>query len=688
MKNIIAFRNGFINVPDLKLNYTAEAMTVAAELMQFGYLLDTSAILALSKTSIVNIFDFHKEVISYVKKLTGSERTYKPFWPGFPEQVMEQTEFELWFYQIIHYMSNGTYMPNDWTKARSTAFEQPNYSIISGGNDMMMNDVFAKLVSVNNSLTPEDSSFVEWFIENNYKLPVNTKVPFKETSCMLMAKGVLMPSTVTDVLRVAVYMSGGDVSLPAVPDAQIKMNAWSSKKTNNPARELFKFKKFTRAERRLLLSMLEMTNCDVREMKLKAHRWIRLAEIIHPGEYKNQFPIAYEAFNQLRNEKIVSWYGEINKAFDKSYEKGILKIAERPGEFLRRLDYLVRTAKDNQLLILFNVLSKVISKSSNKVLFEVYNHFLKRDVVKTGRKVLIKGKRKATLLPDLPALDINIINQINELIFNTLQQKFAALDKLGNVYIDKELKKIPVPTNMRSMNLSLKPAVRGTRIPIGNQNAKVIRAFVHWFDENGREDIDLTATFIGSNITRIGWNGSKNSSIGCYSGDVRHRQGACAEYIDIDIQNALNAGYDYAILDARNYTGKGLNTVKECVFGYMEREFPKENEIFVPATLANTVLLQSTSANTVVAAIDLRTQEYIFLDIDQEGLPVASANVVDIIDALNTYMEAPKFSIYDLILLHFDRFTSIVDNKEDADKTFMFDDFVNSYVDTLTYMGV
>ena len=84
-------------------------------------------------------------------------------------------------------------------------------------------------------------------------------------------------------------MSGGDISLPKVPAKEISRNAWT-KKVENVERVKFKFKKFTRKERKYILGLLEQTNCDPKEMALKDQRWVRLGEILHPTEYKNQFP--------------------------------------------------------------------------------------------------------------------------------------------------------------------------------------------------------------------------------------------------------------------------------------------------------------------------------------------------------------------------------------------------------------
>ena len=696
MKNIIQFRNGFVNLPNKKMNNYELALSVASELMQFGYVLDQSAIDNLTSTSKTEIVKFHNQVIKFLKDLTGSSRSYRPFWKGFPEEVMNKSEAELWVHQIVHYLSNGHYEPSDWTKARPTAFEQPRYTVITAGTEDQYLNIFTTLVSVNSSLTPEDLEYVKYFVSSGAELRFPSVIPFKENLCTLAAMGLDVPvKTVTDVLRIAVSMSGGDISLPAVPPAKIRTNRWSSSKSDNPYRSAFKFKKFSRKERKYLLGLLEKTNCDVREFALKDSRWIRLGEILHPGEYQNKYPKAFALFDDIRNTNVKTWYGEVNDAFKVGitptdrFRNGVKKLSERPGELMRRLDSIIRTSSEDKKKILYSTIVEASGKTSNKVLFEVFNHFEKRDKPITGRSVMIKGKRKRTPLPDLKALKKSDIEEVQMAVIKSLEAKFSSLDPLGNVWIDEDLKKIPLPSNMRSMNAALRPTIRGQRVPIGNQNAKVIRAFVHWFDEHGNRDIDLTATYIGMGKTEhVGWNGHHNSKFGCYSGDIRHRKGACAEYIDINVDTALAEGFKYVVLDARNYNGGTLEEITDCVFGYMERENAKAGEIFVPKTLANTVRLRSASSNTIVAVVDLETREYIFLDIDQDGIPVASANFDKIMAAIKPYTELPKFSVYDLLKLHADTRGNIVEKREDAETQFDFDKFSTSYVETLKWMGV
>jgi hypothetical protein len=667
------------------------AMMVNSELMQFGFICDKKALDVLSKASKNDIVLFHDEVITYLKNITGSNRTYKPFWSGFPQQVMEMSEYELWLHQIVHYMSNGTYVPNEWTKERSVAFEQPSYTKITGGDENMFLNIFTDLVSVNQSLTPQDLDTVKWFVNSGLELRFPKEIPFKENLCTLAGMKLDVPvKTVTDVLRICVHMSGGDISLPKVPRKFIKQ-AWGNV-IKNDNRITFKLKKFSRRERKYILNLLEKTNCDPTEAVLKQQRWVRLGEILHPGEYKNRFPKSFNMFDKIRNEKVVSWYGKLNESFGKSFKTGLDKLSERPGEFVRRLDWLIRNHQesDTDINLILDKFEEIGPKVSNKVLYETYVHFEKRIDPVINRSIMIKGSRKNTPLPNLPAIHKNIVDDVIIAILNILSNKISTLPKLGKVWIDEELKKIPLPTNMRSISESLKPIVRGSRIPIGNKDSKVIRAFVHWFDDHGDQDVDLTSIFVSKTggVTHIGWNGTHASKLGVYSGDVRHVKGACAEYIDIDLAECKKQDYKYVVLYANNYTGRGFDYVKDCVFGWMEREYPKAGLHFVPSTLSNTMRLMNKNSNTIVSIIDLETMEYIYLDVDVSGIPVASANVKSILSAISLYSQLPKLSVYDLLKIHAEERGQLVEKQKEAEVKFKFKDFSEDYINTLKYMGV
>ncbi|RRR73151.1 MAG: hypothetical protein EI684_09215 [Candidatus Viridilinea halotolerans] len=87
-------------------------------------------------------------------------------------------------------------------------------------------------------------------------------------------------TTATDVLRLAVVLSDGDVCL-ATPK---------------------KFRSFVRAERRLLLERREACGNSIEDMLRYPETWNRLGERLHPGEYQTRFPRSAAAFDVICNE--------------------------------------------------------------------------------------------------------------------------------------------------------------------------------------------------------------------------------------------------------------------------------------------------------------------------------------------------------------------------------------------------
>ena len=702
MRNIIALQKGIIVVPNQNIDNRIAAVQVQAELMKFGYMLDHDALKQLSYADKADIVDFHNEVINYLLDITGGKHNYQPFYPGFPQQVIEQSEAELWFNQLKYYWSNCTFQPDTWTETKKVAFEHIKYKELKSGSENDFLGIFKTLVLSGQSLTPQDQKVISWFVDNYPNLQFPETIPFKENLCSIMGQLIKKNSdfsiiklpklTVTDVLRIVIGLSGGDVSMPAIPKKyeSVKIGRSISKRIN-PERDKFKFTKFKRSERKQILALIEHSGANVKEMKIKVGRWIRLGEILHPGEYANQFPKTFKAFQSLRNEKVSSWYGDVDRMFTVSFDLGVNKLIERPGEFLRRLDLLFRNNLKDQRKIdfLLRSLSTVGIKVSNKVLLEVLTHFEKRNVPLNNRSIFIKGARKRTPLPSLPALPQDLIDAIQSTIFDCLKEKFKTLEAMGDCWIDPELKKIPLPTNMRSMSDSLIPTIRGERIPFGEGKA-VIRPFIHWYDTNGNEDLDLHGYLIGDKSSiSFGFNGSHNNPIGCYSGDVRHRKGACAEYVDISVSKALAHGYKYFIMVVNNYNGKPMSTVKDGVCGVMERDFPEANSSWLPATITNCIKPQSSAKIVLVGAYDLEKREYIHLDLDWEsmGSRVSTSTSNEFMKILSPYLELPKISVYDLLQWHVNARGREV-QKEVAEKHFLFSDFSGSYTETLKFLGV
>lgn len=330
----------------------------------------------------------------------------------------------------------------------------------------------------------------------------------------------------------------------------------------------------------------------------------------------------------------------------------------------------------------------VSDQVSEKVLYELLGHFLDRKEDQWSRLVMLKGSRTPTLLTPLQALPPETVDKVCETIKTSLKRRFAQLPALGRCWIDPKLQNLPLPTNMRTVSEARTPIVRGTRIPIENPNAKVVRFYVHWKDPKGDIDLDLSATFVGKEQTKIlSYCTSYHEVFGCHSGDVRHRVGDCAEYVDIVLEEARKL-FNYVIVDVRNFDRRTLGEVAP-VFGYMEREAPESSLIWVPKTVKNSFVMTTKGISALAVAIDLQTLEYVILDMDMNGLPIAACNVPQMKAIVEAFLNPPKVSVYDLLTWHVEaRGGQFVtdDEKETADNQFRFEDFSTSYVETLKWM--
>jgi hypothetical protein len=708
-KNQIALQRGMLINSDMPVAYIGfpkflskqEKLSIQAELMQFGFILTDEALEAVT-------LEWFNDVMPFLKNSLGIG-TYLPFYKNFPKQVMELSDCELFVNAMLHYWSNGKWEAPSELEQRGIFFEHTKFTTIKLGTEKDFNAIFTTLVSINQSITENDKKVVEWFVQNyRDQLVMPKNIPFKETLCILAGYGLNVPIVnATDVLRIATYFSGGDISLPAIPKITVKEVRAGRKavffrnlqNSQIEAKESFKFKNLNRVRRKYLLSLLENTNVDLGEMKHRTGRWLRLGEVLHVGEYKKRFPKSFEAFYTLRNavDTIQTFESKIENAFKdaKTLEKNpkILEMAlnllsSRPGLFARRLDWLLRNYDNEQVLAAFE---KIATKVSKKVLWELYTYYLNRDSGKP-RTIMLKGKKsKRRTLKELPPMGKITINRIQNTILECVGLHFSQLPKLGNVWIDPRLKNIPLPTAMRSINTSVKTYIRGTRVPF-NDNAKVVRPYIHWFDENGNEDLDLSVGFYDNNlqgVAHISYRDLSNHNLNsCHSGDIRHRQGACAEYVDIDIQACLDAGVRYAMVQVHNFEDRPMHTMKDCVFGLMEREYPESNAIFVPKTITNAMKLANESSTVCVTMLDLENREYIWLDLEIQSTDLVNIESTSSMTGqiVRSVIHNTSLSVYDILFLHGKSRGWLVSNSDLAETKFEYDDFITSYEKVATFM--
>jgi hypothetical protein len=712
----MSFRRGYFVVPNLEgaaspftpLDNEKAGETIAAsvqaELMKLGFMFDEASYARLKRVSKRWAVAYYNEVLPVAKEVVGAKRGYRPFYTNFPQQVMEMSTAELYVNAMLHYWSEGTWEPDQNLTKRGVAFESVEFRPVRLISEDDFKQLFTKLVSLNISLTEADKKLVDWFVRKYGRdLEMPPAVPFKETLCLLASHGLDVPvKTTTDVLRIATYVSGGDIALPAVPKPKFKQSKaveWRWAATNRfesalAERAKWEFKNFSRPDRKYLLGLLEKTNLDTSEMQQRLERWLRLGERLHPGEYRKQLPKTYAAFVALRNQppKIRSYFAQIDMAVAENDLNKVLELlAKRPGELARRLDWLMRKYElSEDVQQVFDTFEAVAGQVSSRVLFELYDHLQRRTKPSVRSIATKRGSKVKTLVP-LPPLKEELVSQAQQAVLRSLGKAMKKLPSLGTVSIDERLKEVPLPTAMRSMNTGIRTYVRGTRIPFRN-DARVIRPFIHWFDEHGQEDIDLSAGFLREDfvsLAHVSYTNLREPSVGAvHSGDVRHRKGSCAEYVDIEIQQALGTGVRYVTFHAFNFNARPLHSIEECVFGLMEREHPRSNEIFEPKSVSNSMPLANESTSVMICAVDLLDRSYIWLDIETDRQMAAYENIrSSAIEALKSIVEGGKLTAYDLLRLHAEARGSIVTNRNTAETEFKYEDFVMDYAKLASYLS-
>ena len=701
--SVIALQRGMFYI-DSRASENQEASgmaivyTVQAELMQLGVMLNERALSCLSLLTDEDIIRYHDEVVSYLKYIK-CDGNYRPLYDGFPQQVMEMSESELFLNAIIHYWSNGEWVPNAYTKAKPTAFEHPSYKVLRPCSEAEFNRIFTDILSVNQSITPMDKEVVIWFRMNRPAgwamayLP--KEIPFKENLCFVLElfDFEVVPFTYTDILRTATYMSGGDVSL--AENTRFRL----TNEQRNRIMQMLEFK--TRGNNREGQEFLD----SLEDLKKHRNKWLALFNHIHADSKrfrKPKYANAQRVVELLRfhADKIHTWNAKVENL---EFCIKLHELSKRPGELARRLNALLLEAQGKKIFantraesaedVVVSWFKSVAHKISNKVLFELYTYFEGRRKDQKQRTVFIKGARKPVKLTPLKAFSKDIVDKVQDEIITAVRGKLIEWPKLGKVIIDKKLKNIPLPTNMRSISETDTPVVRGTRMPIHVDYTKTVRFYVHWKDAFGTEDLDLSATLLGmgQRIT-VSWNGlyklGSNECLVAHSGDVRHRKGDCAEYIDINIKELRKQGLRYVLVDVRNFEGRSLKSLNPA-FGYMEREHPESNKTWTPSTVAASWRLQSEAKACIAVMIDLETMEYIPLDIDSNSI-TATGDTEALLTAMRMYMEPPKLSVHDLVMWHAEsRRAEVVEQAEEGEEVthFRFEDFAGSYIETLKLMA-
>lgn len=696
--NIILRRKNrvFINDDDMLKSLSAAVgeknkqivATMNKNIEVFGYTMSEALFDKLVHMKAKNREVMYNTLVNGLKEITGADRVYNPMYPNFPESVMEKDDFELYFNAIVHYWSFGTLLPYEEKKERVPLFNVAKVKVLEAGSFDDLNDIFNNLCASKTSLSKSDVEDMI-FILNSAKVTLPDEIPFKENAacvCRLLVDtgvdtdGYLCRKyikTATDVLRLVTAMSDGDVSLA----------------------ENTKFRNLKRGERRIIMNLLAGCGNAAEDMSRYAGRWIRVGEKLHPGEFaKNErYTKAVQAFGVIRNDgKIKSFAGRVDAAVASGDVNTVVSLLKkRPGEFARRIDFLLRTFdKDADRKAVIMSFASVAKDVSSTVLLQVREHFINKldgsDDMRVffpkgnlARSYYVKNNKTKTIPEDVMKMVIAVCE-------STLVNIYGNREFLGKVYIDEALKNYTVPFSLRSAGKTMTAVSRGSRIAI-DDSAKIIRPFIWWTNtKDNIIDVDLSVAVFADSwdcLEHVSYTNLKSSRFGiCHSGDITNGgpvdgEGV-AEFIDLDIEKALSAGARYAAFNVYNFSDENFSKMEHAAFGFMTRNDMKSGEIFEPSTVKQRMDLASATTTCIPVIFDLRERVLIWCDMaltadhvraGYGGINVES-NLPSVVVTCKAMVDVKKPNLYDLFTFNAKARGVITDNPDEADIRFGLDD--------------
>ena len=553
---------------------------------------------------------------------------YRPFYPDFPVQVRTASEATLLVNAALHYLGDvvGVRILPDYRPSPREPLPGDDGALTELGlaTTQDLERIVADLIAQATPFSAQDRADLTAL--RDFGPEAAPRVAVKENLAVLT---VTFPDldfsasyrTVTDVLRLAVAMAGGDVSLA----------------------EPCRFPSFSRAQRRRLLGLLDAvgqvqdSRDSAEEMARRCERWKRLARHLRPGDYARRFPRAAALLHQVASgDAEAGFTSHLEEALARRDVDGALRLlSTRPGVFARRLNHLLRLCVDEatreRVVAEF---ARVAPEVSLPVLVRLWEYFSSPgpDTL-PWRVVAIKAATgtKTALIPSTrrpgPA-DAAVVRAVEEALRRRAH--------LGRIAVDQGMYEgYTAPVGLRSASPGMRTAGRGTRLPL--PEGETIRFFLHWRDlpepppdapgpagpaaaedRDTRVDLDLSAFFVSEDFTRTEQIAYYNlrSTAAVHSGDLTSAPDGAAEFIDVTLAEALRQGWRYVVMTVHSFSHHRLSEVPECWAGAMARGTdPQSGEVFEASTVMQRLDLVSPTFNATPFVIDIAERRLIWWDL-------------------------------------------------------------------------
>jgi hypothetical protein len=637
MKNEILVRNNLANVPVCSAGETCSLVSVAtvvANLAKYGYVLSKDAFTTLQKADEDAVRAWWVDFEVALKEVTGDNRNMSKYvvYKNFPKEVLEMSQAEYWFNQICMYWGVPSDVFAEPEEDRKPIFNELKLKVLHLADGNSLKAIGKSLLAVPAKWNRTQYKQIKYLVaEEGVALDV-AAIPFKENMVKIVVHFIkedieVNVKSATDVLRLAVGLSDGDVSL----------------------KENSKFKNFSRKERRFLLNLLENSSDLEGDVVRNEGKFKKLMKGLHPFDYKNSYKRVCQVADDLYNGRLQTFNSKVEKYIEDGNSEVLGLLQSRAGEFTRRL---------NQIVGLFGMqaaqaYAKVLSKLTVSQLLKV-EKYLETASIRSYRTFAPKGNwTKLQVVENDVKISEEVSKFLLDKIASTLKSKLTEAFP-HEISLDESAKRVKLQTN----DSDLCPYGRGTSFPIPD-DVNFIRTASYWessrrsvvWYDNGWNFFDSSWNSMGACCWNHNWFGSRAA---IFSGDpvnIGNKAGRACQMIDLYLDKLEAEGVRYAVWNVLCYSHKSFNEVEDVYACLQWGKEAERGKTFEPSRCQLSFQLKGDNMTKYIAYIDVAQRELVYMDANLAGrVSSAGSNsgiLAGTMPAFHEYLETLP-SVYDL----------------------------------------
>lgn len=631
----ILLRHNYIEMPELlevfgvRLPNDEAIATVLMNLAYYGKALSVESYKHLVQLTPDQLGNWWVRTEKELKDISGASRKIGDFvvYKNFPKEVLDKSAADYWIPQILMYWGFPDELFTQKVEPRAKMDEQPKCIVLKLAKENTLSEILTSYLKSPARWKDHELADVLYLTET---LPVDlAKLSFKENMVLLATAFIergkdIKVNTATDVLRLAVGLSDGDVSL----------------------REKSKLKSFKKPQRRFLLNMLESCAHLADDVARRPELFKRLIHQLHPGDYKRQYSRVKAVANNLYKDQLVAPNSEVERLLLAKDAAVLDLLAVRPGDFRRRLVHTVNLfgKKAVEAFVSDEVLSKMTTAQ-----VVATRAFLRTVNTREHRIFPPKGNWSRAQIAEPRKAAKTHLKALDKALGNVLAERVPPIGVL-----DPATSKIKLPSNGEEG-----PYNRGTVFPIP-EGTDFIRTASYW-SVNARSYtwFDNGWNFFDQNWNPVGaccWSNpffpsrgysyySRNQKAdkdtgAVFSGDPTIASGKAAQMIDLYPKQLRAAGVRYAVWSILCYSGMTFNKAEDVFAAFQWGKDANKGKLFEPARCQLAIPLKGEQLTKYVVLIDLDTNEMIYLDAGlKSSVRSAEANGPLLQKSLPAFME-------------------------------------------------